>query len=66
MYYIGLALLLLVFGVYLLFGDRSYLPSGKMPIDFGEYKNMAGAALIYLGIVFGWLGIKSFRRNWPE
>ncbi|MFC5577519.1 hypothetical protein ACFPOA_05740 [Lysobacter niabensis] len=67
MFYLGLGLLLLLAGYSLVTGDSGSTPLGsKIPFDFGEYKNVAGAAFLLAGIFLAWLGIKTLRGQNPK
>lgn len=62
--YFGIGLCLIIAGFSLLFGQHSHLPQGsKIPLNFGEYKDLAGLAFMVVGVVMLWLGRKSLRGS---
>lgn len=62
--YFGIGLCLIIAGFSLLFGQHSNLPQGsKIPFNFGEYKDLAGSAFMFMGIIMFWIGRKSLRDS---
>jgi hypothetical protein len=60
MYYLGLGIVLLLWGYGLITGS---IPSPRVPISFGEFSTEIGALLLLGAILLAALGIKSIRRR---
>ena len=60
MFYLGLALCVLVSGISLLTGDGVLL---RVSYDFGEQKNTVGVVCIFLSLALFGVGIKSLRNS---
>lgn len=62
MAYVLWGFLLLMWGVAILTGDGGP-PSLQWSFGFGEYKNYAGAAFIYVGGLLFWFGLKKLKKE---
>ncbi len=65
MFYLGLAIFLLLAGYNLITGDGS-IPGGKIPFHFGEYKNVLGVFFLASGALLLRLGVRSLREQRPD
>jgi hypothetical protein len=62
MAYLTYGFLLVISGIAILTGDGGP-PSGKWSFGFGDYKNYAGAAFIYVGGLLLWTGWRKLKED---